>query len=48
MTEAEKDEVRMGDERGRRLLDRTEALTADELMQMHGAIRGLRHVDAER
>jgi hypothetical protein len=43
MTEDEKHEVRAGDERGRRLLERTELLTTDELMQMHGAVRrGLR------
>jgi hypothetical protein len=48
MTDEEKDEVRRGDERGRRVLERTESLTADELMQMHGAIRGLRHIGEER
>lgn len=41
MTEEEKAEVRAGDQRGRELLERTESLTADDLMQMHGAIRGL-------
>lgn len=41
MTEEEKEEVRAGDERARKLLERTEALTAGDLMRMHGAIRGL-------
>jgi hypothetical protein len=46
MTEEEKAEVRSGDERGRLLLERTEALTADDLMEMHGTIRGsLRHLE---
>jgi hypothetical protein len=47
MTEEEKEEVRAGDERGRKVLERTESLTAEDLMQMHGTIRSrLRHVDS--
>lgn len=45
LSEEEKEEVRRGDERARALLERTEALTSDQLMQMHGAIRGLRPVE---
>lgn len=39
LTDEEKREVRRTDERARRLLDRTEALTAEQLMQMHGVLR---------
>jgi hypothetical protein len=39
LTDEEKREVRETDERARRLLDRTEALTAEQLMQMHGILR---------
>lgn len=39
LTEAEKDEIRKGDERGRKLLDRTEALSSEELLALHGARR---------
>jgi len=42
LTEAEKDEIRAGDPRGRELLDRIEALTEQERMLLHGAIRELR------
>ena len=42
LSDEEKAEVRQGDDRGRALLERTESLTADELMKMHGAVRGLR------
>jgi hydrogenase maturation protease len=40
MSDEEKEDVRAGDERGRKVLERTESLTAHDLMQMHGAIRG--------
>jgi len=39
LTEEEKREVRQTDDRARRLLDRTESLTAEQLMQMHGVLR---------
>ncbi len=39
LTEEEKDEMRATDERSRALLERTEALTADQMMRMHGTIR---------
>ena len=48
LTEAEKAEMRATDERARRLLERTEALTAEDLMRMHGTIRSLRPVVEER
>jgi hydrogenase maturation protease len=39
MTDAEKREARETDPRARALLDRTEALSAADLMRMHGAVR---------
>jgi hydrogenase maturation protease len=44
LSDREKAEVRTGDERGRRLLERAEALTSQELMRMHGTLRNLRRV----
>ena len=38
MTDEEKDEMRATDPRVREILERTEALTPDELMQLHGRI----------
>lgn len=40
LTEAEKAEIRRTDERARRLLERTEGLTPDQLLQLHGRVRG--------
>jgi hypothetical protein len=39
LTDAEKAEMRASDPRAREILDRTEALTPDELMRLHGTIR---------
>ena len=39
LTDAEKAEMRASDPRAREILDRTEALSGDELMSLHGAIR---------
>jgi hypothetical protein len=41
LTEEEKDEMRANDPRAREILERTEALTPDELMRLHGTIREL-------
>ncbi len=41
LTEAEKEELRQGDQIGRELLERTEALTQEQLMKLHGVIRNL-------
>jgi hypothetical protein len=46
MTEDEKREMTAGDERGRALLERTEALAREQLMHLHGAVRGLRPISA--
>jgi hypothetical protein len=39
LTEAEKAEMRDGDPRAREILERTEALSEEQLMRLHGAIR---------
>jgi hypothetical protein len=42
LTDAEKREMRNGDPRARRILERTEALSQDEMLKAHGVIRELR------
>jgi len=42
LTEEEKAEMRDSDPRAREILERTEALTEEQLMRLHGAIRELR------
>jgi hypothetical protein len=44
LTDAEKQEMRNGDPRARKILERTEALTSDSLLKAHGVIRGLREI----
>lgn len=44
LTDAEKQEMREGDPRARRILERTEALTAESLLKAHGVIRGMREI----
>jgi hypothetical protein len=39
MTETEREQMRAADPKARAILERTEALTEDELIRMHGAIR---------
>jgi hypothetical protein len=41
LTDAEKAEMRDSDPRAREILERTEALTADDLMRLHGTVREL-------
>lgn len=48
LTEDEKAEMRAADPRSRALLDRTEALTGDDLMRLHGTIREVRPVAGDR
>jgi len=48
LTDEEKQEVRDGDERGRRILERTEMLPEEHLRKLHGALRGLRPVEESR
>ena len=47
MTDEEKAEMRRGDERARRLLERTEGLGPGDLARLHGTIRSLRPVPPE-
>lgn len=42
MTDEEKKEAREADPRGRALLNRTDALPPEQLMKLHGVLRGLR------
>ena len=42
MTDAEKDEMRQADDVGRRLLQRTEAMSPEALMNLHGSVREVR------
>ena len=39
LTEAEKDEMRQADPRTRHMLDRTEALSPEQMMKLHGVLR---------
>ena len=41
LTDEEKAEIRRGDERTRAMLERTENMPAEQLMKLHGALRGL-------
>jgi hypothetical protein len=43
-TDAEKQEMRNGDPRARKILERTETLTAESMLKAHGVIRGLREI----
>ncbi len=47
LTEEEKRELREGDERARQILERTESMPADQLMKLHGAMRGLKQAQGE-
>jgi hypothetical protein len=42
LTDTEKQEMRNGDPRARKILERTEALTEDDMLKAHGVIRELR------
>jgi hydrogenase maturation protease len=42
LTDEEKREMRGVDERARRLLERTETLPPEQMMKLHGAMRGKR------
>ncbi|MGA3185626.1 MAG: hypothetical protein ABSF22_00820 [Bryobacteraceae bacterium] len=47
LTDAEKQEVRDGDDRARRILERTELLPPEHFQKLHGAMRGLGGVSHE-
>jgi hypothetical protein len=42
LTDEEKREIRQSEDRARQILDRTEAMPAEQFMKLHGAVRGLR------
>jgi hypothetical protein len=44
LTDEEKNEMRSGDDRARKILERTETMPQDFLMKVHGAIRGMQAV----
>jgi hypothetical protein len=44
LTDEEKDEMRASDPRAREILERTESLTSDELMRLHGRLTDLQRV----
>ena len=44
LTDEEKEQARKTDERARRILDRTESLTVEQLAKLHGATRNLKAV----
>ena len=48
LTDDEKDEMRTADARARELFERTESLTQQQFMRMHGTIRELRPSSGER
>lgn len=47
LTDDEKREMNQTDSRARQILDRTEFMPPEQLMKMHGAMRGLRRLDPE-
>jgi hypothetical protein len=47
LSDEEKVEVRRVDERARQILERTESMPPEQLMKMHGALRGLRRASEE-
>jgi hypothetical protein len=47
LTDEEKQEMRESDARAREILERTESLTSEQLMQLHGAIRSLQSLRRE-
>lgn len=47
LTDEEKREMSQSDERAREMLDRTEAMPAEQFMKLHGVLRGLRPLKQE-
>ncbi len=47
LTDEEKNEMRQGDRRVREILERTESLTPEAFMKLHGTIRSMKPVDEE-
>src|ERR1700723_269340 len=47
LTDEEKQEMRSGDDRARRILERTESLPPEHMMKLHGVLRGIRSANDE-
>ena len=47
LTDQEKLEIGLSDERARQILERTESMPAEQFMKMHGVVRGLREVQEQ-
>jgi hypothetical protein len=47
LTDDEKREMSQSDERARQMLERTESMPVEQLMKLHGVLRGLRPVEEE-
>jgi len=47
LTDEEKREVRNADDRARRILERTETLPQEQLLKLHGVLRGLRTTESD-
>ena len=47
LTDQEKQEMRQSDERARQILERTEAMPAEQFMKLHGVVRALRPLGEE-
>jgi hypothetical protein len=47
LTDEEKREMRDGDERARRILERTESMSAEQLLKLHGVARSLRPIEGD-
>src|SRR5262249_15779487 len=47
LTDDEKREMRGADDRARQILERTEAMPAEQFMKLHGVLRGLKRSDSE-
>jgi hydrogenase maturation protease len=47
LTDAEKDEMRRGDPRARRILERTESLSGEQILKAHGIVRPIREIHSD-
>jgi hypothetical protein len=47
LTDQEKLEMSLSDQRAREILERTESMPPEQFMKMHGVLRGLREVEKE-
>jgi hypothetical protein len=47
LTEEEKNEMRSSNDHARAILERTESLPPEQLLKVHGVIRGLRKIEEQ-